>query len=371
MQVSSITSAEYALRVSAVFACVRILSETIACLPKRVYRFSDKQEQANSAVEYLLNFAPNEYMDSVNFWVYLLNSVLILGNGYATIDRSNGGEIRLLPVHPSEVCNIRLVQDADTRRYTKLYCVRGVDVLDKDILHLMGPTLSQDALQGLSVIQRFALSTVQQGKLLEEYSDAAFRMGSNVSGAYEVPQTLSKDQRDNIRKELDTLHAGMSAGGRYAIVDGGAHLVPITLSPDDTKFIASKHFNIEEIARWHGVPLHLIQNGQQQSYNSNEQNGAAFQTYTLLPMCKRIEQQVNRKLFPSRDNYVEFDFNSLLRPSVKDRYAAYMQACGKPFKTVNEVRAEENLPPIDGGDVLANPLNMGAAAPQEEGGKDA
>jgi HK97 family phage portal protein len=361
--VTSIGTAEAALRISTVYACVRILAETIACMPRWVYDSAGKA--VDHPVEALINFAPNEYMDSVNFWVYTINAMLLRGNGLAVIERSAGGQARLIPVEPSKFEGIRLATDT-AGRYSKIYKIDGAEIADAAVLHFTGPALDASGLMGLSVIERYALSTVNHAQQIESYSTEAFKKGTNVSGVAEFPNLLSPEDRNAFRAELDALHGGMAAGGRLAILDGGASLKPITLTPDDTKFIASRNFSIEEVCRWFGVPLFLVQNGQQQSYNSNESSSTAFSTYTLLPLARRLEQQINRKLFPARDYRVEFDFGHLLRPSTKDLYDAEIKAAGGPIKTANEAREAIGLPPVAGGDTLAKPLNMGPATPAQE-----
>ncbi len=356
-----ISTSDAALRISVVYACVRILSETIATLPKKVYDSKTNKEIKNHPVENLINFAPNEYTDAVNFWNFICHGVYLKGNGHAAIERNGAGQVRLIPLAPTQVSGVRLQTDPATGIYQKIYSVSGRDIADANMLHFMSSAPDPSGLMGLSIIERYALQSVQHLHSIEEYSTNSFKRGANVSGVYKVPQTLAVEDRKAVRKELDELHSGMNAGGRFAIADGGADITAITLSPDDTKFLASRNWGVEEICRWFGVPLHLVQNGNQQSYNSNESNSGSFQTYTLLPQCMRIEQQLNRKLFPARDCYIAFDFQNLIRPSVKDRFEANVKACGGPFATQNEIRKLENLPAIEGGDTLLKPLNMGGS----------
>jgi HK97 family phage portal protein len=362
---------EESLQLSAVYSCSQIISDTISCLPKYVYDATGKRAP-NHAIEQIINASPNEYLDAVQAWSYIVSSAVLRGNGYAIIDRTPGGKVRLTPISSSRVSNARLVRDA-LGNNVKIYTIDGADVDAANVFHLTGPVLRQDGLLGISIVETYMRRTIFNGRAVENYATSVFEKGTGVSGSYKTAEKLTPERRKEVRAELELLHSGMNAGGRIAIADGGASLEPIELSPDDTKFIASRNRTVEEVCRWFRVPLHLVQSGAQSSYNSNEANNTSFLQLTLLPWCRRIEQALNRKFFPDGDYYIEFDFDSLLRPTMTERYKANLMACGRPWMTVDEIRADENLSAIAGGESLFSPLNMADAEKQTtklEGGSD-
>jgi HK97 family phage portal protein len=359
----SFSNNEAALRIDTVYACVAKYSNVISTLPILIKRRDNNQEDRTTAAYKLLNEQPNEWMDAPSFWAYMIHSILLTGNAYALIE--NGGPLgrRLVPINPMAVREIKL------NNYYKEYYIADSKqpYTDNQVLHFVGETVQADGLKGVSVISKYALQTLEHAKMVETYAYENFRKGTNLSGVIEIPQNLTDESRQQLYQELQQFHQGYQAGGGFLVLDAAKHLNNITIQPDDEKFIRSEQFSVESICRWFDMPLHLVQSGQQASYNSNEQSYTTWKQTGLVPKTCRLEKQLNRKLLGD-EFYVEFNYDELLRPSLNDRMNAISKAVGRPIYTPNEWREYEGLPRIEGGDELFIPGNLSNHSGLDNGG---
>lgn len=340
-----------ALQISTVYRCTSVLAGALASLPKHLYQKNEKTRERvfDNPVLDGITKTPNEWLNSQCFWSYILRSAILKGNGYAIIEYSFGGKLRLIP--RSTCSGTRLVLNPDGT-YTKFYEFDGKSIPASSVIHITSD-FTNDFGDGVGIVSKYANETFQHAKTVEQYSKKVFEKGTSVNGVLSTGGALSKQSRTELEKQIKEKNTGSEGAGNILLLEGNGRFDSIQLSPDDTKWLTSRRFDVEEVCRWFGIPSFMVNSNDQSSYNANEQSLQTFCQFTLLPWVQRIEQEINKKLFPHGDYYIEMAFDGLLRPTTLQRVQSYVASTGRPFRTVNEIRALENLPPVVGGDVLA------------------
>ncbi len=353
-----------ALQLDTVFACIRLVAQTIATLPIMVYERGDEGGQSTVAAEHplyrVLHDRPNADMTAVEFWTAIIACKLAWGNGYAAIEkRRDGSVISLEPLRTDRV-QVDLQRDG-SRTYT--YTFNGLTTVyqEDDILHLKG--FSLDGYTGISAI---AAGRHSLGGALgaERVAGTIFKNGMRPSGYFKIPQFLSKEQRAKAREYVQGF-TGAENTGKVPMFEGGWEFMPLTLPPDDAQLLETRSFNIETICRWFGVPPMLVGHTEKTTTwgTGLEQINLGFLTYTLRSHLKEIEQAVGMKCLSAQDQrryFAEFNVEGLLRADSQGRAEYYRSMVGAGLMTPNEVRRLENLPPLEGGDHL---LVQGAMMP--------
>lgn len=348
------------LRLSAVWACVRLRSQTIASLPLHL-RAEDKSLAKQHPLYRLLHSSPNADMTASEFWEAQLASLDLWGNSFVLIEWDGRRVVSLTPLNPEKVVVVRSNSGELTYEYTK-----GGKVAvyrENEILHLKGFTL--DGIMGLSPIQ-FAAETM--GGLMDANRAASreFQNGLKVGGFLKTgATTLQKDQRDRLRDSLSQFGRPENAG-KWMVLEAGmepASAQGIRMNPADAQLLESRYFGIEEICRAFGVPPQLIGHTDKASSwaSSLEQTNMGFLTYSLRPTLVRIEQAITKKLMlpEERDKYrPKFSVEGLLRADSAARAGFYSQMLQNGVMSRNDVRSLEDLPPVEGGDALTVQLNM-------------
>lgn len=351
---------------SAVFACNRAISESIAMLPRDLMEKSNSisRNVTDHPVYKIITKEANPIQTSYKFFETLQHHILASGNGYAEIQRKRNSSdvVALWPLPPDRVspeCITREDGELDIIYHVSLKD-RTVRTLPKEnILHI--PGLGFDGLVGYSVIH-FMLNTIGLGQALEEYGSLFFKQGAGIGGYVSVPDSFDWDQIQNLRKHYSITNEGLDNSHRFKFLYESAKFVPTSATPDQSQMLQSRVFQIQEIARFYRMPLHKIQEvSNKPSYNSLEQFNVEFVNDTLLPGITNWEQELNRKLFlePKDENkYIKFNVNAILRGDLAARSSFYRTLVMSGIMTRNEARALEDLPPIEGGDDLMVPLNM-------------
>lgn len=356
-----------AMRVSAVYACVNLIGGAIASLPLPIYqRTTDGRERARHAYWWLLNEQPNPSISAAVFWEWMASSVLLMGDAFAEIERekvygrTGAGALSFTPRHKSRV----KVTHAAGRL---LYLVTDDDgkvrpVFQEDMLHIPGPGF--DGLNGMSQIRHALRTPAGIALAADEYSAAFFKNGAKPDFAIEVDGTVSPEQQDMIRKAWSDRYGGLSNAHLPALLTNGSKVHELSINAEDAQLIETRRFQVEDVARIFGVPPHMIgHTSASTSWGTGiEQQSIGFVKYTLQRHLVKFEQELNRKLWPTRERYfVEFNTAGLERGDYKSRNEGYRIALGRAgepgWMTVNEVRRLENMPPVEGGDQL----NQGAA----------
>jgi HK97 family phage portal protein len=336
-------SPENSLQSSAVAACVRLLSESVASLPLFVYRRTDddKAKAPDHPLYAILHDQPNDYQSSYTWRAQLMTHVLLYGNAYSIIDRDDSGRVRALwPMHPSNVT----VKAVDGRlEYEVWQNGKRATYAPEDVLHVKGPTI--DGLKGMSIIS-MARQGIGLDQALAQHGASTFKNGGRPGLIVKTPQVLNNEARKQFVDAWSGQFAGALRAGKTALVDGGFDVQEIKSSNDDAQFLQSRQFSVQEIARWFRVSAHMIGDPSRLAYASSEVEMLSFLQHSLRPWLCNLEAEINRTLLPWRTSYfAEFSIDALQRADTKSRYESYAIGIDKGFLEVEDIRKWENLPP--------------------------
>lgn len=346
-----------AMQVSAVWACVRLLSETVASLPVNVYRKTDNGRELAPDFWFarLMARKPNRYQTKLEFFETMMLNLALHGNAYAKIDRL-GGQIRsIMPLMSAQITPSLL----DDGSIAYAYEADGnVDVYaESSIWHIK---LYGNGIVGKSPLA-FGRNMIGIAQAAEQVVTNIYTNGGKRSGVLSLDRLLTPEQRDQVRANFSTLTTGTDE--RLLVLEMGMKFDPVAMSPQDIELLSSRKFQLEEICRWFGVPSVLVNDtsGSTTWGSGIEQLVSGFYKLNLRPYLERIEASVSSNLFSQAeaDEYeFEFDFEGLLRSDLKSRIDAYKSAVAGTIMTPNEVRKIEGLPRMDGGDELLSQVNM-------------
>lgn len=354
-----------ALTMTSVWRAVNLIAGSIASLPLHAYRNSGEGRQvvASGRAARLLD-APHEDLTPFEFWELLCAHILLWGNGYAWISRTNQhGDMKLVGLHPSRV------KPGRTSDGKKVYAIDGGAIVgtDADVLHI--PGFSIDGITGLSPIA-MARQGIGLALAAEQYGAKLFGSGSLATGVLETDQSLTEDQANTVMARWRQKRTGMQSAHEVVVLDRGAKFHQLTIPPQEAQFLESRRFQVSEIARMFGVPPHMLMDTDKStSWGTGiEQQSIGFVVYTLRPWLTRIEQRVTRLLKPE-PVYARFSVEGLLRGDSKQRGEFYQLMWNLGAFSTNEIRALEEQGPVEGGDVRYRPLNYGVlGASDDQGG---
>ena len=349
-----------ALQTTAVYACVRILAETIASLPFHTYRYTlnGKEKAIEHPIYYLLHSEPNPEMTSFVFRETLMSHLLLWGNAYAQIIRDGRGRVLgLYPLLPNKVIVNRNQHGELVYQYEKegqTYFLRSYEVL-----HI--PGLGFDGIIGYSPIA-MAKNAVGMAIATEEYGAKFFANGANPGGVLEHPGVVKDPAR--IRESWNAVYQGSSNAHRVAVLEEGMKFQSIGIPPEQAQFLETRKFQINEIARIFRIPPHMIGDLEKSSFSNIEQQSLEFVMYTLDPWVVRWEQAIQRALFTEnekRQYFVKFNVDGLLRGDYQSRMNGYAVGRQNGWLSANDIRELENLNRIPedlGGDLYLINGNM-------------
>lgn len=352
---------EKSLKLSAVWACVRLRSQTIASLPLHL-KDSDRKIASKHELYKIIHDAPNADMCSSEFWEAQIANLDLWGNAYSRINRIGGRVVSLDILDPQYM----RVKRSDSGEIVYIYTKNNVDggeYPESEILHFRGFTL--DGLVGLSPI---SYQAHVMGLQIDANNAAskAFKNNLKAGGFLKTgDRVLNSEQRKLMRDALADFGKPENAG-KWMILEAGmepANMSGAWINPHDAQLLESRYFGIEEICRAFGVPPQLVFSTDKSSSwaSSAEQINQNFLTYSLNPMLKRIEQTISRKLLKPEERskfYPIFSVEGLLRADSAGRASFYTALLQNGVMTRNEVRALENLPPVEGADQLTVQLNL-------------
>lgn len=336
-----------AMQMSAVYACVRILAESIASLPLHFYQYNDagsKEKAVNHPLYWLLHDEPNPEMSSFSFRETLMTHLLLWGNAYAQIIRNGRGEvIALYPLMPD-----RMTVDRDARgriyyEYTRsdsdantLGKKSSVILSPEDVFHI--PGLGFDSLVGYSPIA-MAKQAIGMGLACDEYGAAFYQNGAQPGGVLEHPNVIKDPKRD--RESWNSIYQGSRNAHRIAVLEEGMTYKPITISPEQAQFLETRKFQIDEIARIFRVPPHMIGDLEKSSFSNIEQQSLEFVKYTLAPWISRWEHAIQRSLLLMSERtryFARFNVEGLLRGDYQSRMNGYAVARQNGWMSANNIR---------------------------------
>ena len=346
-----------AMQTTAVYACVRILAETIASLPLNIYRSTGngKEKAIDHQLYYLLHDEPNPEMTSFVFRETLMSHLLLWGNAYAQIIRDGRGKVlALYPLLPDRMMVDRTTEGQLYYEYRK---DTGYVILrPEDILHI--PGLGFDGLVGYSPIA-MAKDAIGMAIATEEYGGKFFANGASPGGVLEHPGVVKDPAR--IRESWNAVYQGSGNAHRIAVLEEGMKFQAIGIPPEQAQFLETRKFQTEEICRIFRVPPHLVANLDKATFSNIEHQSISFVVHTIRPWLVRLEQGMNKALLsPSEKGqyFVGFVVDGLLRGDYSSRMQGYAVGIQNGFLSPNDVRALENMNTIEHGDIYAMNGNM-------------
>lgn len=356
--------ANSAMKVTAVWSAVKILSETIASTPVKVFeRLPDdrgKRTATDHSIYRLIHTKPNRRQTSFEWRQQLGCHLALRGNHYSELRpglRSPIGEI--IPLHPDRTREV--FADGDIVAYE-------VDdrpgrtpriLLPEEVLHFQ--TLSHTGIRGLSIVDIFR-DTIGLSLSAEEHGTRTLRNSARPSGALKHEKKLSKEAFANLKESFAEQYTGAANSGKPLILEEGMEWVPISMTPKDLEFVKSRSFQVLEFARIFRIPPHMLADLDRATFSNIEQQSLEFVTYTMLPWFTNLEQRMSVDLLSESDQrrfFIEFVVDGLLRADIKTRFEVYSIATQNGIYDRNTVLRKENENPIGPeGDIRTVQLNL-------------
>lgn len=346
----SVTPAN-AMRQATVNACVRVLAETMAQLPKPVYQRRGNGPRSfatDHPVDYIFRIAPNPWQTPFEFVEMMEGHLALRGNAYAQIVPGIRGAVtELWPLHPDRMKVERL---ENQRLVYKSRDERGLETTyaQDQIFHLR--TISADGLTGMSTIE-MGKDTIGLDLAAERYQGSTFKNGIKPSGYLQGPPGLKKADAELMQTSLMEAYAGEVNWQKPMVTWGGVKWEQIGMTNQDAEFLESRKFTANEICKLFRMPPHMVDILEQSTNNNIEQQSLEFVLYTILPWCRRWEEAIGRDLIVEPEEfYIRFNLRGLLRGDAKTRSEFYKTMVFSGLMSPNEVRDLEDLDPYDGGD---------------------
>ena len=352
-----------AMQIATVYACVRLLAESVAGLPLHLYRYTDADEKGKErAIDHplykLLYRQPNPEMTSFSFRETMMTHLLLWGNAYAQIIRD--GKNSILALYPLLPENVEVDRDEKGQIYYIYHAytdeVPGDNNKDiyfrhDEIFHI--PGLGFNGLVGFSPIamMKNALGTTLA---VEKYGSAFFKNGAQPSGVLEHPGVLKNPEK--IRENWTDVYGGPNNAHKVAVLEEGMTYKAISLPPEDSQFLSTRQFGVNEICRIFRVPPHMVQDLEHATFSNIEHQSIDFVVHTLTPWIVRFEQEIIKDLLLPEEQdilFPKFNVDGLMRGDYESRMRGYATGISNGFLSPNDVRRLENadlIPPEKGGD---------------------
>ena len=344
-----------AMQIATVYACVRLLAESVASLPLHLFRVTDddggKEKARNHPLYPILFRQPNPEMSSFTFRETMMTHLLLWGNAYAQIIRDGRNDVLgLYPLLPENV-------EVDRNDAGKIYYIyhaytdekpggsnRDIIFQRQEILHI--PGLGFNGLVGFSPIAMMK-NALGSAIAVEKYGSSFFRNGAQPAGVLEHPGVLKNPEK--IRQNWSAVYGGAGNAHKVAVLEEGMAYKPISLPPEDSQFLSTREFDVEEICRIFRVPPHLVQDLKRSTFNNIEHQGISYVQYTLMPWLERFEQAIIKDVLleEEQDEYFpKFNVDGLLRGDYRSRMEGYAIGFANGFLSPNDIRRLENMDPI-------------------------
>ncbi|MEG2289926.1 MAG: phage portal protein [Clostridium sp.] len=355
---------ENSMKLSAVYACVRILSESIASLPLKIYKCGpdgSKKVAYEHPLYTVLHDISNYNQSSFEFRETIIAHLNLWGNAYVKKILDKTG--RVVELEPIEPWKVRVYKDETRPKEFQLqYAVNtkeGYKIYFKDeILHIKG--LSFNGKDGLSPIA-YARESIGLGLAAERFGSQYFGEGTNLGGTLESPTALSDAAYERLKSDLLAKRQGLDNAHSVMILEEGLKYAKTIIPPEDSQFIETRKFQLNEIARIFRVPPHMIADLDKATFSNIEHQGIGFVVHTLRPWLVRIEQAIFMQLLTEEERktyFVEFNVDGLLRGDFKTRQEGYAIGRQNGWLNANDIRKLENMDPIPDGDAYLVNGNM-------------
>ena len=350
-----------AMQIATVYACVRLLADSVAQLPLFLYK-DEEDGRSSKAVKHplykILYRQPNPEMTSFSFREVMMTHLLLWGNAYAQIVRD--GKNNIIGLYPLLPENVEVDRGENGKLFYTYHAytdevpnMKNNDIVFRreEILHVVG--LGFNGLVGFSPIAMMK-NVLGATIAVEKYGRVFFKNGAQPMGVLEHLGVLKNPEK--IRQNWTEVYGGASKAHSVAVLEEGMSYKPISLPPEDSQFLSTREFDVEEICRIIRVPPHMVQSLKRSTFSNIEHQSVDFVVHTLDPWLLRIEQAIIKDLLLENEKdvyYPKFNVDGLLRGAVNERMRAYSIGVTNGFLSPNEVRRKENLPPIpaeEGGD---------------------
>lgn len=365
---------ETALKISAVYACVKVISETVASLPLNLLKEltnGDSEKAKQHPLYTILKDTPNSEMSSFTFREMQMTNLLLWGNAYSLIKRNKQGQI--VELYPLKSKNMKVERDAVTNKIKYIYTNnKGISTTytPKQVLHI--PAFTFDGVLGVSPIT-YAREAMGLALATEEFGARFFGNGARPGGVLEHPGTI-KDP-DKLRDSWNKVYQGTANSHKVAVLEEGMKYHEIGMSPEDSQFLQTRSFQLTEICRIFRVPPHMIGDLSRSTFSNIEHQSIDFVVHTIRPWLVRWEQAIIRSLLNDEERtiyYPKFNVDGLMRGDFTTRMSGYAIARQNGWMSANEIRALEDMnkiPTDQGGDLyLLNGNMISAIAANQNGG---
>lgn len=353
-----------AFRHGPVYACVKVLGESVGMLPCHLYeqRGKSKDKASKHPLYRLIHSAPNAFQTAQEFWEMCVVHQALHGNFYAYINRGAAKKkvLELLPLQPTAVTP-KYLEDSDGGRvvYKVKYANGSEAVLESsEVLHIKAFTL--DGLCGVSAIQ-YAKESFGTNMAVEKHAGKLFSNGANPGGVLTTDKPWNDKQYDEMKKSWDERHQGAENAHRTAILMGGLKWMQVGLSSEDAQLIEARKYGRTEICGLFRVPPSMIADLERATFSNSEQQARSFVDYSLMPYLTRIEQRINLQLLTEAEqetHFAKFNVGALLRGDMQSRAEFYTRQVQNGALSPNEIRELEDLNPREDGDIYLVPSNM-------------
>lgn len=348
---------ETALQLGVVYACVRILSDAVSCLPLQAVKLDGETRRVITSPQIIADpfgGESNPTLPTIREGISaLMVSALLRGNGFCLItdrERRFGRPSRLVGLHPDTV-------QVDVKDGARTYKVNRVPVDPADMIHIPGMRMPGDPV-GLSVLT-YARQSIGLSLAAEEFGARFFGSGAHLSGLIEIPGDLDKDKARGVKENFEASHSGLRHAHMIGVLTGGAKFTPVSVSPEDAQFLGTRAAQNLDLAMWYGIPPHMLgQVDRTTSWGKGiEEQTLGFLKFTLHAWIKRVEDAFSSML--PQPQVARLNLDALLRPDTTARFNSYLVARTASILTPDEIRAKENCGPLPNGqgtDAFA-PLN--------------
>lgn len=360
-----------ALSCMAVYAAVRLISETIGSLPGHVMRHTEmgKEKALTHPLYSIIHEQPNPEQTAMEWRETAMCHLLLRGNHYSEKQYDQAGRlIALWPIHPDRVKIERA--SANAALIYRITVPGGGEVRysPEQVLHLRG--LGANGVTGFSPIA-MARQAIGLAIAAQEYGARLFANDTRPGGVLEHPGKLNDAAHKRLRESVENLHQGLGNAHRMMILEEGMKWSQVGINPDDAQFLESRKFSVTEIARMFNLPPHFLRDLERATFSNIEQQAIEFVVYTLRPWVVRFEQRLKIELLSPQDrvtHFIKFNVDGLLRGDIQTRYNAYHIAKQDGWINSDEIRELEDMNPIPGGDGQDywQPTNMGVVGKMPE-----
>ena len=352
-QSGTVVNNDTVFKVNAIYSAIALISDTISTLPVDAYI---RRDGARFAFRPRPAWVQQPDIDTTKeaFYGSLIVSMLLDGNGFVRVFKdSNGRIINMTVVNPAKV----EIKRNGLGRVMYHYQGESQPLNKEEMLHIPD-VVRPGELRGISRVtalkDNFGLAIA-----LESYAARFFGQGATTNGIIEFPGNLTGEQAKNLVDSFDARHKGFRKSHKTGVLSGGAKFVNTQVENDKAQFIDSRRMAVEDVARAFNIPPHLLGLPGTNTYSSVEQNNIAFVTHTLRPLVQKLETAFSPLLATEQGGataFIKFTLDGLLRGDANSRFTAYSTGLQAGYLTINDIRRLEDLPPVDGGEIIRVPL---------------